>query len=233
MPTIKVVPMPGIAIQGPTGPQGPQGEAATTGDIEFSGNNITAHGDMTIGVDVVPGVINVSAYAGVNIQTHQNFGLYVNGIEPDNKVVTVADLASVASAPTEVSYIVTGGAHTTQPTFNGAPLFSGSYVEHGDLVHFRVSVLMTNITNFGQGQYYVDLPIISKYDWVTRAGHIHDQSTGKNYGISGHVEAGTYRLNLYFTDTNGQDSEFDYNSPITLSQADTFHISGSYIKGVL
>ena len=112
MPTIKIVPMPGVSVPGPQGPrgyqgdqgipgpQGPAGDPATTGDIDFLGNNITAHGDMTIGVDVVPGVINLSAYAGVNIQTSQNFGLYVNGIEPNNKVVTQADLVSTMSGAT-------------------------------------------------------------------------------------------------------------------------------------
>lgn len=76
------------------GAQGSPGQDANTGDIDFSGNNITAHGDMTIGVDVVPGVVNISAYAGVNIETYQDFGLYVNGITPDNKVLTVKDVVN-------------------------------------------------------------------------------------------------------------------------------------------
>lgn len=76
---------------------GPQG-TANTGDIEFDGNSITAHGDMTIGVDVVPGVINISAYSGVNIQTIANAGLYVNGIEADNKVVTFKDMPAAYGA---------------------------------------------------------------------------------------------------------------------------------------
>jgi hypothetical protein len=74
------------------GPQGDQGQSANTGDIEFNGNNITAHGDMLIGVDVVPGEITLSAYAGVNIATSSEFGLYVNGIDPDNKVLTTKDV---------------------------------------------------------------------------------------------------------------------------------------------
>lgn len=111
MPTIKIVPFPGKegpagpageqgprGYQGDTGLTGPQGPAATTGDIEFDQNNITAHGDMTIGVDVVPGVINISAYAGVNIQTHQDFGLYVNGIAPENKVLTESSISGATGS---------------------------------------------------------------------------------------------------------------------------------------
>lgn len=67
--------------------------SATTGNIDFSENSMTAHGDMTIGVDVVPGIINISAYSGVNIQTNQNAGLYINGISPNNKVLTSKDVS--------------------------------------------------------------------------------------------------------------------------------------------
>lgn len=135
---------------------------------------------------------------------------------------------SVASA--EQSYAVTGGAVTTQPTFSGTPLFDGSYILTGEVVNFRVNVLMTNITSFGNGQYYIDLPFNSKYDYVMRDGHIHDESAGNNFGISGHVAAGSNRLYLFYTNTNGADVEFDYNSPFTLATADHFHIGGSYIR---
>jgi hypothetical protein len=136
-----------------------------------------------------------------------------------------------AVASPETSYVVTGGALAIQPTFNGAPLFEGSYITMGEVVHFRVNVGMTNITSFGSGQYYIDLPFASKYDYVMRDGHIHDQSSGDNYGISGHVAAGESRLYLFYTNSNGADVLFDYNSPITLTTADHFHIGGTYIKG--
>ena len=113
MAVIKIVPMPGVpgprgeqgqrgyqGDTGLTGPQGEPGESANTGDFEFDGANITAHEDITIGVDVVPGVINLSAYAGVNIQTAPQFGLYVNGIEPENKVLTESDLVTIMSGAT-------------------------------------------------------------------------------------------------------------------------------------
>ena len=107
MPTIKIVPMPGVAVPGPQGPRGYQGDTglpgingtnANTGDIDFLESTITAHSDLTIGVDVVPGIINLSAYAGVNIQTHQDFGLYVNGISPQNKVLTQANLSGATGS---------------------------------------------------------------------------------------------------------------------------------------
>lgn len=131
---------------------------------------------------------------------------------------------------TETSYVVTGGATIAQPTFSGDPLFTGSYVELGPVVYFHIEVDMDNITYFGDGQYYIDLPLDSKYDSVVRDGHIHDQSTGRDYGISGEVEAGSNRMYLNYTNSNGQDTSFTDKAPITLSTADHFHISGIYIQ---
>lgn len=109
MPTIKIVPMPGVPVPGPQGAPGPRGyqgdpglpgTSANTGDITFDGSSISSLNDISIGVTGVPGVINLSAYAGVNIQTHADFGLYVNGIDPDNKVVTQSDLITTMSGAT-------------------------------------------------------------------------------------------------------------------------------------
>jgi hypothetical protein len=134
-----------------------------------------------------------------------------------------------ATLGTETSFTVNGGTLGTQPTFTGAPLFSGSYVKNGPLVHFQIQVDMDNITGFGTGQYYVDLPFSPKYGYQFKNGCFHDISTGRQYAIGGHVYAGNSQMLLSFTDSNGQDADFDYNSPVTLSPADNFHIAGSYI----
>jgi hypothetical protein len=142
---------------------------------------------------------------------------------------TGADL--LASA--EVTYTVGGGTTgvgAVQPTFTGSPLFFGSYILTGALVHFRVNVDFTNITSFGVGQYYVTLPFNTKYDMITRSGHMHDASTGDSFTISGHTYANSSMMLLSFIGSNGQDSAFDHNSPSTLTPQDDFHIYGSYIK---
>lgn len=131
--------------------------------------------------------------------------------------------------PTEVIYSVEGGTTGTQPTFDGAPLFSASYIKAGALVHFRVNVLMTNITNFGTGQYYVTLPFNAKYDYYVRDGQIHDNSTNKDYSISGHCEAGSNVLVLTSTASNGTEVPFTSSVPFNLATVDDFHISGNYL----
>jgi hypothetical protein len=146
---------------------------------------------------------------------------------PDNSVQTTAYIV-----PVDTTFTVSGGTDGNAPIFNGTPLFSGSYVKNGDSVTFRIKVLMTNITNFGTGQYYVDLPIASKYDYKFRTGCLHDISAGKDYEIGGHVSAGSSRLYLSSVDTQSGtvfDIDFTHNSPITLSTNDNFHIGGTYI----
>jgi hypothetical protein len=91
---------------------------------------------------------------------------------------------------------------------------------------------MDNITNFGTGQYYVDLPFPAKYGYKFREGCLHDISTSRDYAMGGHVYAGQSRVTLGSTDTQSGtvfDIAFTYNSPVTLSTADNFHISGTYI----
>jgi hypothetical protein len=185
MPTIKIVPFPGVP--GPRGEQGPRGYQGDTGLTGPTGPT---------GPEGPQGEQGPAGESGVSA---------------------------------EVSFVVSGGTTGTQPTFSGSPLFSGSYVKVGNLVHFQIQVDMDNILTFGDGQYYVELPFPAKYGYQLREGCLHDISTDRQYSIGGHVYANGTQLLLTYTDTNGQDSIFDYNSPVTLSTADNFHVSGTYI----
>lgn len=134
--------------------------------------------------------------------------------------------------PVETSFTVSGGAIGTQPTFSGTPMFSGSYIKSGNLVHFQIQVDMDNITSFGTGQYYLDLPFPAKYAYKFREGCLHDISADRDYEVGGHVYAGTSRLFLTSTDASGNsvyDIDFVYNNPVILNTQDNFHISGTYI----
>jgi hypothetical protein len=142
---------------------------------------------------------------------------------PDNQIATLGDIG------VDTTFTVAGGTLGTQPTFTGAPLFTGSYVKTGPMIHFRIDVDMDNITSFGTGQYYVDLPFPAKYNYHFRNACLHDVSMPRQYGLSGHVFAGESRVTLFYTDTSGQDVAFDYNSPALLTTSDNFHIAGEYI----
>ncbi len=132
----------------------------------------------------------------------------------------------------EQSYTVEGGTAGTQPTFTGAPLFSGRYVIFGSTIFFNIEVDFDNVTSFGTGQYYFTLPFASKYGVMFRSGSLLDASTSREYHISGHVDAGADELQLFTTDNQGNrlyDFAFAQGEPVTLNVADSFHISGTYI----
>lgn len=116
----------------------------------------------------------------------------------------------------------------TQPTFNGAPLFTGTYNKIGNIVHFAIDVDMDNITSFGTGQYYMDLPFKARRNYLFSDGCLHDISTGDEYAILAHIVAGTNRITLLSTASNGRQVPFEHNVPVTLSTADNFHIAGTY-----
>lgn len=123
----------------------------------------------------------------------------------------------------------TTGDGAVQPTFSSDPLFSGAWYKFDSLVHFVIDVDMDNITNFGDGQYYVRLPFVSKFNYLLSDGCIHDISTGDEYAILGHVQANSDILTLLTTTSNGRQNPFTHNVPFTLNVADNFHISGTYV----
>ena len=128
------------------------------------------------------------------------------------------------------SYQPEGGTDGIQPVFDG-PGITGSFNRFGNMVHFTVQVDFDNITNFGTGQYYITLPYNTRTVYQFRDGCLHDDDTGRDYHISGHVEAGDNTLRLFTTDRQGNrvyDFEFQQGEPITLTTADNFHIAGTY-----
>jgi hypothetical protein len=226
----------GEGTVGPTGPTGPEGPAGADG-ADGSDALWNFLGEWENGIDYAAG--SVVEFQGSSY--YHPTGQFSSYSPPTNGWLLVSSKGDTgengangadgedAETVSETSFTVNGGTTGTQPTFDGAPLFSGSYVKTGPMVHFQIQVDMDNITSFGTGQYYVDLPFDAKYGYQLKAGCLHDISTGRQYALGGHVYAGQSQLLLSYTDSNGQDAGFDYNSPTTLSTADNFHISGTYI----
>jgi hypothetical protein len=132
----------------------------------------------------------------------------------------------------DTEYVVQGGTLGTQPTFSGDPMFEGTYVKFGPQVHFQVFVDFSNVTSFGTGQYYLELPFESVYAYQFASGCLHDISTSTDYPIFGHVNAGSSQMLLKSIDSHANSAynvAFSQGSPITLAVADRFHISGTYI----
>jgi len=167
------------------------------------------------------------------IAQHHTLGILPNQASPgdhihdgkSSKKIEVKDLVGVS-----ITYQPEGGTTGTQPTFSG-PAISGSYTKWGNLAHFEIKVDFTNITSFGTGQYYLDLPFAAEHAYQFRDGCLHDQSATRQYTISGHVAANANRLYLFTTDLHGNrifDAAFTNAEPIALGVADSFHIAGTY-----
>jgi len=234
MAVIKIVPMPGaVGDKGDEGAVGPQGQQGPVGQQGEPGADALWHYNG-------PWQSNAS-YAEGDVVTHEGQTYYATGIttlgtSPDADVnfdlIAAKGQDAIVEIVSEESFEVNGGTLGSQPTFNGAPLFSGTYVKTGPMVHFQIQVDMDNITSFGTGQYYVDLPFPAKYGYQVRNGCLHDISTGLSYEVGGHVFAGESRLLLSSTDAQGNttfDIAFTSTAPVLLDVADNFHISGTYI----
>jgi hypothetical protein len=127
-----------------------------------------------------------------------------------------------------IPFTVAGGTLGTQPTFTGAPLFTGTYTKIGNLCHFQIDVDMDNITSFGTGQYYMTLPFPSEHNYLVSDGCLHDISANDQYSVMGHVVAGSSQLRLLSVASNGKHVPFTHNVPVTLAVADNFHVAGTY-----
>jgi hypothetical protein len=219
-----IIPAGTPGADGEDGEQGPQGDTGSPG-LVYLGNYISGNGYIA-NLAVVKGsdnnlyIATSSGGLGDPVGNSAEWSIFLpKGVDGEDAV-----------AVTETSFTVNGGTLGTQPTFDGAPLFSGTYVINGPMVHFQVQVDMDNILTFGSGQYFIDLPFPVKYGYQFKEGCLHDISSGKQYAIGGHVYAGQSQLALTFTNSAGQDEAFDFNSPVTLNVADNFHISGTYIS---
>lgn len=194
------------------------------GQIFFVDNTIES---ISEDIDIQVGLTDSTADLKLNRNTVLASGKSLTF--PDNTSQTTAYIA-----PAETPYPVQGGTSGTQPTFTGDPLFTASYIKmSNNLVNFQIQVDMDNITSFGTGQYYLKLPFTSKYEITFRDGCLHDgPAGGKSYHISGQVAAGSDTMTLWSTDRVGsaiEDVPFTATSAFTLSTADNFHISGTYI----
>lgn len=132
----------------------------------------------------------------------------------------------------EVAYQPEGATLGTQPTFDGDPLITGSYILLGNLCHFQIQVDFDNILTFGTGQYYLTLPFTSARAYQFGDGCLHDISASRDYPIMAHVEAGSDEILLKSIDAQGNTAynvPFTFEDPITLTTADNFHIAGTYV----
>lgn len=125
---------------------------------------------------------------------------------------------------------------TWTPVFSGTGLVYtgtpavGNYVQIGKLIHFNIRVSLSNVSNFGTGQYHLTLPVASAYHYAFRDGGLHHPAQNYHFQLMADAEPNSTDLELYYTAPNGLDGAADYNSPHALSTDDFLYVGGTYIS---
>lgn len=144
---------------------------------------------------------------------------YWNGTE---WVVFADDYLGVPVISFTSTWSGTGLAYTGTPAV-------GQYSRVGKMITFYILVTLTNVTNFGTGNYSLTLPsgLPSQMHAVVNGG-LHDTSSNNHLNLLGDLEPGSLTVELYYPTSNGVNDRFDHNSPLNLTTADYFYISGTY-----
>ena len=177
-----------------------------TEQVSSDGSNLTLEADNDI--ILYPG----STYAYIGTPT----------IGGETRIATrgYVDALGTTTSTYSPNWTGTGLAYTGTPAV-------GSYVKIGKLVTFHIQVTLTNVTNFGSGQYSITLPFAPIGDYAFRDGGIH--AAGNHYTVMADAEAGSTTMDLWYIAGTGQDMPMDHNSPHTFTTTNKFYINGTYI----
>jgi hypothetical protein len=130
-------------------------------------------------------------------------------------------------------------------TFTGSgatyPTYNSYYVKAGKLVSFVIEVDLSTVTNFGTGQYKLQLPFTPAFGYNHFSGWIWadpnvDPDTGTGHTILNADTAGiTNVLDLHYLKQSGganspiREGLFLQGTPVTLSTISNIYVNGTYI----
>jgi hypothetical protein len=170
--------------------------------------------------------------------------VYKDSITEPNRYATISDIGDSGSVTSAVRWSpifqATGltftGSGTTYPTYNSY------YVKYGQLVTFNISIDLTTVTNFGTGQFKVDLPFapissaanhFSAWSWVDPSQPA-DELNGHKQLVADHLP-GSQTLDLHWllaTTSNPKpiiESLLTQGNPVTYTTASKLYVNGTYI----
>lgn len=132
-------------------------------------------------------------------------------------------------------------------TFTGTgvtyPSYNSYYVKVGQLVSFNIRIDMTTVTNFGTGQFKIDLPFLpiasaanhfSAWGWVDPT-QPPDELNGHIQMVADHLP-NSQTLDLHWlkeTTANPKpliESQLIQGTPITFTTASKIYVNGTYIS---
>ncbi len=263
MAVIKIVPMPGAVgdkgDEGAPGPQGPQGETGLQGpagaDAVWYYN-----GEYNPGASYVVGdVVTFEGQTwyrknanGGNVGDTPSEGLFwdliaakgeqgLTGLEgeqgPQGEPGDTELSNMVRYSPTfSATGLAFTGADTTYPTYNSY------YVKSGKMVSFVIEVDCSTVTNFGTGQYKLQLPFTPAVGFNHFSGWAQIDTAVNPDVTNGHVilnvdHAGvTDILDLHYLKQAGGahtpivEGLFLQGTPVTLTTSSKIYVNGTYIS---
>jgi hypothetical protein len=136
--------------------------------------------------------------------------------------------------------LVFTGSNSTHPAYNSY------YVKDGYMVSFWIQINMTTVTNFGTGQFKVDLPFPPHVGTSNHfPGWVWYDPTGGDPDLANHIILnvdhlpGSQTLDLHWlggdtpTPKPVREYVFTGTSPYTLNTASKIYINGTYFTDVL
>lgn len=228
---------------GEPGPQGPQGPAGADGadGADALWNFI---GEYDNGADYSPG--DLVTYNG---GTYYRVGEPNPGYPPGTSYwTTIAEPGEDAPLGAGANGEVTRWSPNFQATgltFTGNngtyPTYNSHYVKNGRMVSFNIEVDLSTVTNFGTGQYKLQLPFTPQFGFNHFSGWIWadpdvNPDVGTGHTILNADTAGiTDVLDLHYLKQSGganspiREGLFVQDIPVTLSTISKIYVNGTYI----
>lgn len=181
--------------------------------------------------------------AGGDMNFYMDGGMYIGDSNSDNQIIKRSDLNLIT--PTGITqyspvFSATGltftGSGTTYPTYNS------SYVKVGNMVTFTIEVDLSTVTNFGTGQYKLQLPFPPAFGYNHFSGWANVDTAVNPDVTNGHVilnvdHAGlTDVLDLHYLKQAGGahtpiiEGLFLQGTPVTLTTSSKIYVNGTYIS---
>lgn len=170
--------------------------------------------------------------------------MYKESITEPNRYATISDIGDAGGISTAVRFSPTFQATGLTFTGSGAtyPTYNSYYVKYGQMVTFNIIVNLTTVTNFGTGQFKVDLPFaplastanhFSAWSWVDPALPA-DELNGHVQMVADHLPNSQTMDLHWLKETTASpkpliESLLVQGTPVTFTTASRMYINGTYI----
>lgn len=218
--------------------------SATDAILSLTGEDVNISADDDIDI-TANGAMRLEA-AGGDMNFYMDGAAYIGPSVSENRIAQIKDLEDYTS-PTMTQFSPVFQA--TGLTFTGVddtyPTYNSYYLRFGQLVTFNIVVDMSTVTNFGTGQFKVDLPFVpiataanhfSAWAWVDPSQPA-DELNGHVQLVADHLPNSIVLDLHWLKETTASpkpviESILSQGNPVTFTTASKLYINGTYIAAV-